>query len=612
MTRLVPGQKTVTLQDLPDEMLLEIMNWLASARRLPKRGEVISKMFDVFYVLSQVNRRFRALAIPFIRRYLEFTDREEFNKVMEEFKTNVNDWAHLVRHIVPPADEVLPTSEIEDPEFTLDVGYFVFPNLITFECLLGLFTPAEMRLLTAASSQKLKELTISWHDRHGFVSQSSLPQLDTLRLYLKDPPSLHPINEPFRQPTPLAPYTSITRLMLHETTYDASKFVQYYLEKAHFPNLRVLNLQEVMTSGNRTFDFIQRHPTLLEVNVSIDSVRVRFESVHKLIEGTGTWCLPTNGAIETVDIDQASYEETDIEDPRPPFIPDTWLLTHDFAFRRKPLKADSTQWQSSCGSKHPRYTTTALAFHVEDQSFWTTAGLECRALVPDIISLLADLYPELEELSVSTDTWQPDEHRPSVFTSFMEALGQHLREFRHLRSFCIRWPLSTNCVGGWFSWTGDDTGKHRNWPCCSIDCAVPPMGFCIADMRHQTEYQQKEEIDAVKDVIRSLGVLGPDEPIDEKDNQLLMHAWRAHGESIVARAMRDLAEQCPLLEQIQWYAVGELWDLCVRWEWRIVRSEDGSIRTLTNDLNWHGSIRGDPVPLVMLVGEEMENMRQTE
>ncbi|KAF7793380.1 hypothetical protein EIP86_004492 [Pleurotus ostreatoroseus] len=138
-----------------------------------------------------------------------------------------------------------------------------------------------MKVLTAASTQNLQEITLVWNDRCNFPPQTQLPKLETLRLWLQNNYrdfSSYSLDS-------ITPYTSITRLMLHNSTDGASMFLEHYLHSVSFPNLRILNLREVFAHNvDWIFDFVQRHSTLFEVNLELGEDSVRFESVVKLIQ----------------------------------------------------------------------------------------------------------------------------------------------------------------------------------------------------------------------------------------------------------------------------------------------------------------------------------------
>ena len=95
------------------------------------------------------------------------------------------------------------------------------------------------------------------------------------------------------------------------------------------------------------------------------------------------------------------------------------------------------------------------------------------------------------------------------------------------------------------------------------------------------------------------------------DPHLLMRAWQAHCEdSYVAPMMRLLAKSCPTLEEIEWYPVGPFFvDHAVRWLWKVHRERDGvSVRAVSGELTYKGSLKGNAPPFEILVGQELDTV----
>lgn len=114
--------------------------------------------------------------------------------------------------------------------------------------------------------------------------------------------------------------------------------------------------------------------------------------------------------------------------------------------------------------------------------------------------------------------------------------------------------------------------------------------------------------DEVRAAIRRALCMDEDDPLDEDDPQLLMHAWEAHNYPRVSRLVRKIAEACPVLEEFEWY-VSDRPERTVVWSWKIIRDKDGSVRQVNGTLLWQGCMCGDPPPFPVYVGQELEYTR---
>ena len=85
------SQTLASLEDLPDELLLKVVRCVDlqnrkacsnyNDRHIPYFGR-----FSTLYVLSQVNRRLRAIARPFLRVDLYFNDYARLVKALDELQ----------------------------------------------------------------------------------------------------------------------------------------------------------------------------------------------------------------------------------------------------------------------------------------------------------------------------------------------------------------------------------------------------------------------------------------------------------------------------------------------------------------------------------------------
>ena len=239
------------------------------------------------------------------------------------------------------------------------------PNLISFECTSSSCSRDLLNVLK--TSPRLRSLVMLWDDWVGFPAIRDLPSLQTLRLYL-DSDVLH-------EPTILAlpilgipAFTSLTTLALCDCD-EHSRTIRQCM-RLSFPNLRVVRLEKLYAPVPLVYDFIHRHPTILEVKVQFSLMTdLRFEAVVKLIDGTGTWRFPDGfpaAEYAGVILDQPSLEELDLLHPVPPNWLGSYGAFENFAFCRTPRSPDALEWYSWKGSLRPRYDCTALAVYFED------------------------------------------------------------------------------------------------------------------------------------------------------------------------------------------------------------------------------------------------------
>jgi hypothetical protein len=112
------------------------------------------------------------------------------------------------------------------------------------------------------------------------------------------------------------------------------------------------------------------------------------------------------------------------------------------------------------------------------------------------------------------------------------------------------------------------------------------------------EMAQMFELDSIDDV--------PDEEV------LIMPAWEAANEPKMASKVRLLAKACPTLEEFEWYMdwTDQAEDAPL-WNWKIRRDKtpERKLHMISGHLFWKGSPRGDPPPLLTLVGTELDYYR---
>lgn len=103
--------------------------------------------------------------------------------------------------------------------------------------------------------------------------------------------------------------------------------------------------------------------------------------------------------------------------------------------------------------------------------------------------------------------------------------------------------------------------------------------------------------------------LDEDAELDEDDPQLLMRAWEAHNYPFVSRWVRRMADQCHVLEELDWYVLEEPLH-SVLWEWKVVRRDDGGVKFVNGVLSWTQGYKETPPPFPVYVGQELEYTRR--
>lgn len=267
---------------------------------------------------------------------------------------------HLLRsitigHVPYPYGRTTFDGNYKKLRFSLD--WFRWSNLESFECLDAVVNPG-WNFQALYDCQELRNVAILWPCNLLFPDLDDFPNVETLRLYLTDVNKNH---SPRPSP-PIGTYSNLHTLAMHEL-YDFQA-IERCCRGLNFPNLRVLKLTEIESPARTVYDFVQRHSTLLEVNLTfaIDHVSpLRLEALLKLIDGTGTWVRPEGNGVP---VDQPDYNDmVGAPTPLPTRIAHMYGVFSAFAFTRRPLSPQALEWRSYHGSPHPRYKCTAFAVH---------------------------------------------------------------------------------------------------------------------------------------------------------------------------------------------------------------------------------------------------------
>lgn len=262
-----------------------------------------------------------------------------------------------------------------------------FPGLISFECSDLVVTEKFLQTWLKCCG-RLRNLVMLWHDMVAFPHMEDIPSVRTLRIYLcgHGRPSGDYDPDPNVSVAGYLPYKNLITLELFDRIELVPSQVIVQCMKLSFPKLRVLRLGGVETPVPPVYNFIHRHPTLMEVNITFTVTRsLHFEPLVKLIDGTGTWMQPPEiGSLAGVKLDKPSNDELG-SGPVPHPI-GFYNNFSSFAFSRKPRSQSATEWQDWRGSSFPRYECTGLAIY-----FHTHPTTEQEEQCDDLTTFLTHL-----------------------------------------------------------------------------------------------------------------------------------------------------------------------------------------------------------------------------
>ncbi|EMD41904.1 hypothetical protein CERSUDRAFT_70358 [Gelatoporia subvermispora B] len=558
-----------SLADLPDELLLDILDYFGKQKDKPTP-------FIILFVLSRINRRLHHFASPLLSRSVIAPSYSSVRKLIKHYRTQSGDKARWVRSIqVGSLNEkyLQRIKRISDPYKRSAVQGFPFVDLRSFTCWQAVANSTNLAFLKKAPH--LNELQIAWSSFATFPSAEYWPELETLRL------RIYSVHSTIGAPPPSLPGTfrSLATLAIHDSAPKSWWASQ--VEQLRFPNLRVFTLGNAACSKDSVYRFVHRHPTLLEVNVRFRGpAYLRFDALIKLIEGTGTWKPHTSktyifgsGWTSPVSSQDVEYDEIDFHSSLivPEDTSETLLCLTAFAFSRTPLKAEYTRWDSSLGSPEPRYMTTGLALNLRDSED-IEPEVEEHLVIQDFFTM-ASRFPFIEELRLA----HQGVHWDDSVESIMEAIGPRLADWTNLRKLAISWNETETD-----SWRGFNL--HHPY----IDCAGPHMtkpknptrkltrdpGLQLKMLTHwpSRRIYGSEDAERLETALRQQ--LGEDFDLDahKDDPSLLVRAWEVRHENLVARLVRCMGEQCPTLEEVEWFPMSPCNSVRTsRWLWKIHR-----------------------------------------
>ncbi|KAL6298718.1 hypothetical protein BKA93DRAFT_753969 [Sparassis latifolia] len=511
-------------------------------------------------------------------------------------------------------NKIVCTTRFPDFKFFCDMAAWPFLNLRSFECVEGSCTPEDLDVLRGCPH--LATLALAWRDIFAFPNLDGWPELEVLRIY----PYSSYIHRRTVRPATHMTFNRLTTLVVQDAAL--SPWWNNHFDLLTFPNLHVLSLQDLISSPNEVYGFIERHPSLRECNISFHGLGMclSFEALMMLIEGTGIWThhnLPMLGddhEYEEEKSHQTLFDSPYFHEPPPDERGETYIRFSSFAFARVPFVPDFR-----LTPREARYKVTALALPVMDQETWIQRDIPVTD-IPGFMRMV-DRFPEMQELRLASATAQWYE----TFTYFMNEIAAPIGEWTHLRklSLCYEMP---HC------WSWGPENDEVSLPACDIfvlDDVEPPVYSLDKEERpyfwdeedadplkywkpHRyapmnLRYLREEfpmEMPAFEEALRWTLRVDDDVDIDPLDRNVIIHAWEIRHAPRCARKVRYLAERSRTLEEFEWFLNGPHGG--VRWMWKIQRGKDGRIWSVTGDLNYVGSVRGNPPPFLVLVGQELQ------
>ncbi|TCD66485.1 hypothetical protein EIP91_001310 [Steccherinum ochraceum] len=319
---------------------------------------------------------------------------------------------------------------------------FPFNNLLSFENERWLMQ-REFYDLLSSSAPQLESLSLNWHHKWGFPNPGAFEALKSLRVTLPSS-EWDSVDSNFHRRLNRSNHVfsfTLTTLALHN--YDSSKTRSFgEWDMFHFPNLRVLNLQDLCCKVFPIYQFIDLHSSLREVNVGFErKVHIRLESLIKLIEDTGLWVDPVKNLeqrkargivrgrdvyarerMRTPDPVEVLWAGTDAV-PQQGDIPNSWITLSAFAYARAPLDSESRAFHNSASRTHteleqefrrPHFRALSLSLHIKDQEPYERQGFTV-AYITDFFFKALNRFPYLEDLRIFSETvMNPDSNFSTI------------------------------------------------------------------------------------------------------------------------------------------------------------------------------------------------------
>ncbi|KAK7696286.1 hypothetical protein QCA50_000940 [Cerrena zonata] len=315
----------------------------------------------------------------------------------------------------------------EDAEMSKGMQYF--PKLEELNLSASLIAPVKLEDFSIHAC--LRTLVIGWYVDERFPNVTQFPNLSTLAIEL-DATVEHDDTAQFTPPLQLATYSNLTSLYINENScrfrdqWHHTGWFSQLCEGITLPNLRNFTLRYSFGPFNEIFSFIQRHPSILEVNVShaFHDGWIPVLLLLKLIEGTGIWKRPPDGS-EPFD-DSSSVDDSD------PY------LVCAFGFTRIP---------DTSAAPNRRFLATSLALdnaNIED--YGPPDDIYERNLV-DLLSLgKRPVFSKLEYLWLSVAECV---EQKEPFPTMMASIAYALKSWPSLRSLHLAMCIHSDKTCHW-------------------------------------------------------------------------------------------------------------------------------------------------------------------
>ncbi len=542
------------------------------------------------------------------------------------------------------------------PDFQLQTtsphsfAQFPFQDIFSFEFTKE-YSPAHL-IHSLKFFTRLDSVAIRCDDAcESWTDYVSIPGLKEARVLITRDANALPTTS-FPLPLPDVSSHSLTTLALynHGRQKEVSRLIEHCIQHCQFPKLCSLTVEGWESHCATLFQFIHAHPTLMEVNV-LTRRAVRPESLLKLVDGTGTWMLPTR-ATGARRVCQIEYHDYDRQDPFPPdFIPpddrNEVILCSDFAFVREPVSLGSTRWRSPAGSQQRRYKCKSLAINrLRTFTIFSRRPLEPLDLTA-FMEAISNHSPELEELRlshagrcdmsfgalmVSSDVVSSCHDQVLTQSVFQNGLAAGLENDE---SKIKKLAVHSSALERY--WDEDDTAyfqddRPNNW--VMLDSAHPPYGVHLHGVQRQLFslddlIGDKEDMDdeiethlaRVFFAVRNFLSLGPDAQVDQEDKTLLMRVWGAKHKERVGQYVTALGDSLPLLEAFDWYVMSEELTkvpsasepsyMALLWHWEFERDGEGWVTSVSGMLSYvDGPCSDYPPKFYILVGQELERAQK--
>ncbi|KAK7695266.1 hypothetical protein QCA50_002456 [Cerrena zonata] len=550
--------------------------------------ELIYEIFDLFgleedielskrniYAISQTNRRLRQLALHYLCRSVELSwsdvdqlasrkcgtdiDRTITNKVRDLSLTCVDADEHLVPAILKRLRE--------------SKGFHYFSNLSVLDLTDTCIEPED--LANFGISVSLQALLVVWRMEHGFPDLAKWPQLSTLAI------GIEMVGTPDRNLSLFQPVSNsnLTRLYIDEDhcelkgERDRSFRVGWFSKmcnKITLPRLRSFTIHSTYGLFAQIYDFIQRHPSILDVNISCGSrsLWLSFEAIIKLIEGTGIWSD-----------DGTAHGPRD--DPEARSEHPCWA----FAFTRVP---DTTIDHQN------RYLATSLVLEqaVDGMQDWDVIILEDFLRLGNL-----RVFSKVETLRL---LFTRCEESGGPFATIMRMVANELKCWPSLRSFHlamfltweVTWEDLPESLDGLLPFFDEAMPMNECWSerlYTLLDLFetldnLPP--FANLPYYPQTREQKCKMVHIIyTEISKTLNI--PMEKLDMEDAAILMTFWYKRHRDKMAALVWHIGAECKTLEEFVWYPHAHWVDrnrMRNKWSW-VFGEPDGRGGRVAEDLH---------------------------